>query len=320
VWSPIEWQGNGFGPFVNRNHFAGWMLMTACLAAGYLCSLVQPHGHRRRHSWRERLAALASAQANRLLFTSCAVAVMALSIVWTMSRSGIGAFAVATSLIAALAVVRFRGSRRTATATGLIAIVLFALSWRGLGTMADWYSRTSTLEWRVQLWRDTLAIIRDFRWFGTGLNTYGASTLLYPMSDRSWHAMEAHSDYVQIASEGGLALSLAAVFLAWQLARAIRAAFARPQTRALYWVRVGATVGLVGIAIQELTDFSLQMPGTAVLAVALAAIGVHRPRRLWHPAGSAPARREPNDDEAAMSTLLSDLDDEDADHGPTDIA
>jgi O-antigen ligase len=283
VWTPIESQGNGFGPFINRNHFAGWMLMTAGLAAGYLCSLIRSQPGRRRRGWRDRITSLASAQANRLLFTCCALSVMALSIVWTMSRSGIAGFAVATSLLAAVAIVRFHGSRRTMTVAALFAFVLFALAWRGLDTMADWYSRTSTLEWRVQLWRDTAAIIRDFPWFGTGLNTYGVSTLLYPMTDRTWHAMEAHSDYVQIVSEGGAALGLAAAYLIWQVGRAIHAAFARPQAASTYWIRVGATVGLVGIAVQELTDFSLQMPGNAVLAVVLAAIAVHRPRRRRTP-------------------------------------
>jgi hypothetical protein len=68
-----------------------------------------------------------------------------------------------------------------------------------------------------------------------------------------------------------------------QLGRAIRAAFAEPQTTSLYWVRPGATLGLVAIAIQELTDFSLQMPGNAVLFALLAAIAMHRPARHERP-------------------------------------
>ena len=105
---------------------------------------------------------------------------------------------------------RFRGRRRIVTVTFLLFVVVFAVSWRGVDTVYDWFSRTSTLEWRFELWRDTLAIVRDFRWFGTGLNTYGVSTLVYPMSDVTRHAMEAHSDYVQILSEGGIVLAVAA--------------------------------------------------------------------------------------------------------------
>jgi O-antigen ligase len=283
VWTPINTAGNAFGPFVNRNHFAGWMLMAAALTAGYVCSLMVGHGPRRQLSWRQRLASMSSSDANRLLFASCALAVMALSIVWTLSRSGIAAFAVATVLLSTVVSARFRGRRRIATVGFLLVVVGFALSWKGLDTVYDWYSRTSTLEWRFDLWRDTMAIVRDFRWFGTGLNTYGVSTLVYPVTDRTRHAMEAHSDYVQILSEGGIVLSLAAAFVVLQLGRAIRAAFAEPQTVSLYWVRTGATLGLVAIAIQELTDFSLQMPGNAVLFALLAAIAMHRPARHERP-------------------------------------
>ena len=103
------------------------------------------------------------------------------------------------------------------------------------------------------------------------------------MSDPTRHVMEAHSDYVQILSEGGIVLAVAALFAIVQLARAIRAGFAQPQTASLYWVRTGATLGLIAMAIQELTDFSLQMPGNAVLFVLLAAIAMHRPPRHERP-------------------------------------
>jgi O-antigen ligase len=283
VWTPINTAGNAFGSFVNRNHFAGWMLMAAALTAGYICSLMVQHGPPRRLSWRQRIGSMTSSDANRLLLASCSLAVMVLSIVWTLSRSGIAAFVVTTALLSMVVGVRFRGRRRIATVTFLLIIVAFAISWKGVDTLYDWFSRTSTLEWRFQLWRDTLAIVRHFPWFGTGLNTYGVSTLVYPMSDPSRHVMEAHNDYVQILSEGGIFLAAAAAFVAVQAARAIRAAFTEPQAPSLYWIRIGATLGLVAIAIQELTDFSLQMPGNAVLFVLLGAIAMHRPPRHERP-------------------------------------
>jgi hypothetical protein len=41
-------------------------------------------------------------------------------------------------------------------------------------------------------------------------------------------------------------------------------------------VRVGSLVGLILIALQEIVEFSLQIPGNAVLFVALAAMAAHR--------------------------------------------
>ena len=162
----------------------------------------------------------------------------------------------------------------------------FAVSWRGFDTVYDWFSRTSTLEWRFALWRDTLAIVRDFPWFGTGLNTYGVSTLVYPMSDPSRHAVEAHSDYVQILSEGGIVLAVAAAFVVLQAARAIRAAFAQPQT-------ASSVLGANRCHARPDRDRDpgadrLQPadPGNAVLFVLLAAIAMHRPPRHERPTRS----------------------------------
>ncbi len=42
-----------------------------------------------------------------------------------------------------------------------------------------------------------------------------------------------------------------------------------------HWIRVGATTGLIAIALQSLVEFSLQMPGNAVFAVVLLALALH---------------------------------------------
>ena len=41
-----------------------------------------------------------------------------------------------------------------------------------------------------------------------------------------------------------------------------------------YWIRVGATTGLVAIAFQETVEFSLQMPGIAALFAVVAAMAI----------------------------------------------
>jgi hypothetical protein len=48
---------------------------------------------------------------------------------------------------------------------------------------------------------------------------------------------------------------------------------------------MGAVTGIMAMALQETVDFSLQMPGNAVLFTVLAAIAAHRPR-----AGAVPKR------------------------------
>jgi hypothetical protein len=45
-----------------------------------------------------------------------------------------------------------------------------------------------------------------------------------------------------------------------------------------WWARIGAVAGLAGIAARSTVEFSLQMPGDAVLFVLLLGVAMHRPR------------------------------------------
>ena len=40
-WRPLDPGARPFGPFVNRNHFATWVLMACPLAAGYVATALE---------------------------------------------------------------------------------------------------------------------------------------------------------------------------------------------------------------------------------------------------------------------------------------
>jgi O-antigen ligase len=102
--------------------------------------------------------------------------------------------------------------------------------------------------------------------------------LAYQTADLNQHYEEAHNDYLQVAAEGGLLVGVPALLLivvaAYQVWRRFRE---RADTVTTFWLRAGAVAGLLTIALQEATEFSLQMPGNAALFCVLAAIAVHRP-------------------------------------------
>jgi hypothetical protein len=115
------------------------------------------------------------------ILTGIAILVMACSLVWTMSRSGIAGAGVAATIMTATAVYRAkRRALRWALAGYLLFIVAAVVAWRGTDTLANWYGNTSTLEWRIDLWKDTLPALEDFWVTGSGLNTYGTLMLAYP--------------------------------------------------------------------------------------------------------------------------------------------
>ena len=108
--------GSPFGPFINRNHFAGWMLMVVPLTVGLFASLVSRRMAGVGPHWRARVLWFASTNANKAILAAFAVMTMALALVVTLSRSGITAFVGAMAFAAVVLLTRrsepARGGRR----------------------------------------------------------------------------------------------------------------------------------------------------------------------------------------------------------------
>jgi O-antigen ligase len=95
--------------------------------------------------------------------------------------------------------------------------------------------------------------------------------------------VQAHNDYLQVIAEGGLLVSVPVAIVVGLVVTGIRRRLSSGQDdRVTVWIRLGAVAGLLGIAAQSLVEFSLQMPGNAVLFVVLMAIALHRPDRALH--------------------------------------
>ena len=280
-WYAPQLKGYDSAPFINRNHTAGWLLMALSLSAGYFAGAVARGVQGVKPGWRHRIVWLSSRDASETLLTGFAIAVMAIAIVVTASRSG--------SIGLALVIVVFgwwmvrrqpSGSRKMIAFAYLLAVLFAAISLGGIGILAGRFYGTSwsNLDGRLDVWRDTMRIVRDFPLTGTGLNTYGIAMLHYQTVQDGSQYIEAHNDYLQIMAEGGLLLGVPILLALLLFAREVWRRFREgADDAATYWVRAGAVTGLCAIAVQEMSDFTLQMPGAAVLFIVLAAIAIHRP-------------------------------------------
>jgi O-antigen ligase len=221
---------------------------------------------------------------------------MACALLWTMSRSGIAAAGVAVVLLLGAAVSRTRhGAPQLVLAGSLVAIVMGVVAWRGADTLVDWYGNTATLRWRLQLWQDTLPALKDFAVTGSGVNTYSTLMLVQPRTDMTLQPREAHNDYLQLAVEGGLLVGLPALLLILAIGRAIVRSLKTPQDDMTWWIRMGAVAGICGMAVQEISEFSLQIPGVSLLFATCLAVAVHQPatvktRRRTQPSDVGPAQ------------------------------
>jgi O-antigen ligase len=282
-WTPVQ-GGSPFGPFVNRNHFAGWMLMAIPLALGYFCGRVGRGMRMAAPGWRNRIGWLSTPDANETILVAFAILVMAVALTLTTSRSGLLGLALALAMSAWFVARRQQAlSRRVVSMVFIGFVLVAAIGWTGVDRLASRFS-DPTYGSRVPIWADTLRIARRFPLAGTGLNTYGTSTLAYQTAVPHVHLAQAHNDYLQLVAEGGLLLTIPAAVLAILLVRTIHQRVkgsVRESTD--YWIRLGAVTGLVAIALQEIGEFSLQMPGNAVLFVVLLAVAARsRPSDQRH--------------------------------------
>jgi O-antigen ligase len=276
VWQPRQ-VGEPFGPFVNRNHFAGWVLMALPLVAAYAGARLARGLQAARGGGRVRW--LASPDGTHALLAAFAAAVMAVALVMSLSRSGVVCLAAATTVTLVVIARRRRAALAVLAAAALIAVIAVGVASTGVDRLTARFGHedVATFGDRAGVWSDTWRIARRFPLAGTGLNTFGHAALVYQTTRMEVHYREAHNEYLQILAEGGVLLAVPALLAGIAFARLVRRRFREVEPGSTdYWLRVGAVTGLAGIALQSLADFSLQMPGNALLFVVVLAIAARR--------------------------------------------
>jgi O-antigen ligase len=279
VWES-QFKGDPFGPFINRNHFAGWMIMGVGMSMGYSLAVLERSPRPRGGTLRDWMRWLTTPEASRFAFVVFAVLAMATALALSRSRSGVVGLLVAAVVLTVAMARRASGSlKRGLAVTYGVALVGGAVAWAGLSaTMTRLATAPVDLPTRLSAWQDTLRIVADFPWFGVGLGSYGTAMLVYQSAHRDTMFAQAHNDYLQLAAEGGLLVAVPAAVVLWLGARTV-ARRLQADSGATTWMRVGAIAAIAGIAAQSLVEFSLQMPANAALFTVAAALALHAPRR-----------------------------------------
>lgn len=291
--APLQEGAPPFGPFVDRNSFATWVLLAAPLCAGYLAA--HTAAHHREHApgtlWHARLR---DAMDARAIWLTAALALMLAALTATLSRSGISSLAVAAALAAYLRSLRRPRERARAHVVAALAGVIFVVAIGRIDPLAvgaRFASTRASAAGRLTIWRDTVPVVRDFWLTGTGAGTYETAMLVYQRSSPGVRFNQAHNQYLQWAAEGGLLLMVPAAIALWLFARAAARRLAADRS-AMFWVRGGALCGLAAVAAQSIWETGLTVPANAVLAALSAAIVLHRRR----PLGDTAVTRRPRVD------------------------
>jgi O-antigen ligase len=241
--------GLPFGPFVNRNHFAGFMELI--LPVGL--ALLVFRGVRR------DLVPLAG------LFTIVQVGALFLS----ASRGGIVSFGFELAVLVVMVWVLRAGRLRL----GAVAMVMLAavtlVAWLGIGQVIERFSQIRpgevSLSRRVAMFKDTWRIFLDHRGTGIGLGTL---VVAYPQYETTFDGKiveHAHNDYVEALAETGLPGALCGLAFLFLLFREALSRLEEKQSPFSLALHAGGLVACAGLLVHSFVDFNLHIPSNALL-------------------------------------------------------
>jgi O-antigen ligase len=272
------------GTFINRNYFAGYLLMVIPLSLGYLFSREATQINRFR-GWRERLVSL---DGKTLLIGFCVI-VMILGLLFSASRMGISSLLLSFTLLSFLFRNPTKEQKFSRTSILILGLALLWAAWIGLDfVISRFLTSSEDFKGRWVFWANTFQIFKDFPIFGSGLGTF---TWVFPMY-RSFHligiATHAENDFLQLASEVGLVgvgiLLILFLFFFYKAISGISLLSYRESGR---YIGIGGLVGIVALMLHSIVERNIQVPSNALLYTILWAIilristgGVNRSNNL----------------------------------------
>lgn len=242
--------GDPFGPYVNRNHFAGFVELTA------------PMG----------LALLAFRGVKRDLFplaTLLAIVPVA-GMILSTSRGGIIALVMQILVLLALALRQKALHGKRATAAAAVALVgIAAVAWVGTSKAVERFAALNvhdvTLGRRASMFRGAARIFLNHPIKGCGLGTI---VDVFPSYETAYDGRlvdHVHNDYIEGLAETGLLGGLCGVLFLWTLYTDGRERFLAEQGHFSRGLHAGAIMAVSGLLLHSFVDFNLQIPANALL-------------------------------------------------------
>jgi O-antigen ligase len=266
----MHYGGIPFGPYANRNHFAGFVELVLPLA---LVPLVL--GRVRRERW--AIVGLFAVVPLGALFFSA-------------SRGGIVSFGVELAVLALVMIWRRSAGKQLLAGATVLLLALLMVSWLGVGQILQRFSSLQSLETtvgkRASMRRDTWRIFLAHPVAGTGLGTL---QVVFPPYETLYDGKivnHSHNDYLEAMAETGL---LGGLCCAWFLGVLLSQSFLR--LRQLNHSFAGALQlsGLVacsGFLVHSLVDFNLHIPSNFLLFLLMAHLATAEIAPLGQPASS----------------------------------
>jgi O-antigen ligase len=245
----MHYGGIPFGPYVNRNHFAGFAELFIPMA---LVPLML--GKVRRERW----------------FIVGLFAVVSIgSLFLAASRGGIVSFAAEVVMVVIWMSLRRMGPKQMLGGAVVLIAALSMVSWLGVKEISQRFSSLKAMEAssgkRASMRRGSWRIFLDHPWMGTGLGTLQTVFPPYETLYDGRIVNHAHNDYLEALAETGIAGGLCcALYLGLLLFHSSRQLLGGNASFAAV-LNLSGLVACIGFLIHSLVDFNLHLPANAQL-------------------------------------------------------
>jgi O-antigen ligase len=252
----LRFGGIPFGPYVNRNHFAG--LIELIVPTGLSVLLL-------RAEHRDRMPLLT-------VLTLIPIGALFLS----ASRGGIAAFFLEVGLVVILGMLRGHGRNQLVAGSILMLLAGGFVVWLGAGRALDRFQAYRNLEVnenrRAEMVKGSWRIFVDHPVMGTGL---GSLQDVFPRYETLYDGAivnHTHNDYVEVLAETGAAGGIiCACFLVLFFVMAGRR-IAKSKNRLDLALHIGAFSACCALLAHSLVDFNLHIPSNAFVFLIQAAL------------------------------------------------
>ncbi len=264
--------GTATGTFINRNHFAGYLVLCLSLGIGLMLANLSPSPiSGMKDLARKALSALLSHK----IIIRAALAIMVIGLVLSHSRMGNSSFFIALTITAFIYLITQRFSRQAIVLfISLLVIDLFIVgAFFGVNKVVDRLSETSTsTESRDEVNRYTYQLFKDNVIIGTGAGSFTTAFPAYRHKDITIFYDHAHNDYLEFLSERGvlgtLPLFIAVVF---SLVTATKTLMTR-KNPLMKGTAFGCIMSITALAIHSTVDFNLFIPANAASFILVLAL------------------------------------------------
>lgn len=257
-YRPLTAGGNPFGPYVNRNDFAGLMELLAPVGLSRMLF----RGVRR----------------EQMSFVGILTVAPIVALLLTGSRGGILSFVFEVGVLALIVYVKRSRKTQVVPFALVLLIALLALGWLGASRVVDRFSDYRaddlTANRRVTMIKGTWHVFVDHPLIGCGLGTLVA---VYPRYETYYDGKvvdHAHNDYFEVLAETGIAggICVLVFFLLWL--HEVRQRLAPEQSSLSQAIHVAGVAACAGLAVHSLVDFNLHIPANGLIFLVMVAVSL----------------------------------------------